>query len=390
MGKTSGSMSVVDLDRCLELATTLIAIPSPSGEEHDVATFLAEYLRQVDGVEVQEIGRANVLATVRGEGGPGPRRLFLTHTDTVAPGGMKDPLDASILDGAAWGKAGKVLRGSGAAAPKGAVAAMVAALTVVARRRESLRGSVQLVAVTEDLKADHAGLKEIVAIRPLEADWAVAGEPSGNTVVVGSRGIVQLQVDVVGTSAHLGRPDEAANPLYGIAAILQDLSSANLPSHPELGSATLAPFSVTSNASPPQSPSRATLLVDRRTLPGEDTTSVVATIAAMAEDACRRTDGLKSDAVALRSMHPFSVAADDSLVVTARAAIAAAIGRDPGTLSIRFSSNAGFAARELGIPSLAFGPGEITDLGPDEHVAVEQVTEAARAYEALMLMDGEP
>src|SRR5438128_2763111 len=66
-----------------ELTRKLISLPSISGDERDVAEFLAEYVRGIGfDVELQKIAanRPNVYAR-RGE----PDIVLSTHTDTVPP-----------------------------------------------------------------------------------------------------------------------------------------------------------------------------------------------------------------------------------------------------------------------------------------------------------------
>jgi acetylornithine deacetylase len=374
----------VDVEACVALASDLIRTPSPSGQEMEVAALIADRLRTV-GAEVLEVAPANVLATFDG-GRPGPRRLFMTHTDTMAAGQMEDPYQPTIVDGAAFGADGPVLRGLGAAAPKSAVAAMIVALEAVIADGANLSGSIQLAIVTKDLLANHEGVRELVAEVPLSADWVIAGEPSGNRLVLGARGIAQIRIDVEGRAAHWGRPDDAANPLYGVGDILSRVRSLDMPTHPALGKATLSPFEVTSEFSPPHSPHRAALRVDRRVLPGEDATAVVEKIATLARDACAQTPGLTCAVSTERMMHPFHIAKDHALVTAVRARAVDANGGELPTTYITFSSNAGFPSALYGWPSAGFGPGEITDLGPTEHVSVRQLHDASRAYAAMMTL----
>ena len=58
-----------------EILKKLIAIPSVTGNEHDIAIYIADYLRQcgVDSVELQPVegNRLNVVAHLKGEGWTG-------------------------------------------------------------------------------------------------------------------------------------------------------------------------------------------------------------------------------------------------------------------------------------------------------------------------------
>ncbi|MDH3528994.1 MAG: M20/M25/M40 family metallo-hydrolase, partial [Acidobacteriota bacterium] len=67
-----------------ELTKELMNIPSVSGEEHDVGTFLCGLLEGLGyRVEMQEVvdGRRNVIATASED----PKVFLSTHMDTVPP-----------------------------------------------------------------------------------------------------------------------------------------------------------------------------------------------------------------------------------------------------------------------------------------------------------------
>jgi acetylornithine deacetylase len=375
----------IDHDRCLDLLRELIAIPSSSGQEEQAAAFVGANLRAT-GAEVVDVPPANVLARIEG-GQPGPARLFLTHSDTMVPGGMEKPYVPAIVSVPGEDGDEPAIRGLGAAAPKSAVAAMMAAFEAVARRPSELAGSVTLAVVTKDLQANHAGVREVLAAVDLQADFVVAGEPAGNHVVVGARGILGLRIDIEGRPAHWGRPNDAANPLYAVANLLERIRTLDLPTDPNLGSATVSPFEVTTEFSAPQSPHHATLRLDRRVLPDEDADALVEEFRAIAEEACSPIDGLSWSLTPERTMYPLSIAADDPLVRALRGAIESATGIAREPRHITFSSNAGIMLAQRGVPSVGFGPGEITDLGPDEHVRLSQLREATTAFGAMMRAD---
>ena len=370
---------------CVELAADLIRIPSPSGEEERLATYVADWLRRM-GASVEWVQPANVLATIHG-GRPGPRRLFLAHSDTMSRGEMADPYAAAVVPGKMVGAAEPALRGLGASAPKSALAAMMAALQAVRARSDGLTGSVQVAIVTKDLRANHEGVRELFAGASIDADWVVAGEPSGNQLVIGARGIAQLRITIEGRAAHWGRPDEAANPLYGVADLLQRIRTLDLPVHPRLGRATLAPFEVSSEHAPPHTPHVACVRLDRRLLPGEQADRVVGQLEALMGAVTTSTPGLTYSITVERMMHPLQIAEDDPFVINLGARVAAALGVARPTRYITFSSNAGYMANVKQWPSVGFGPGEISDLGPQEHVAVRQLRDAARSYAAMMTLD---
>jgi acetylornithine deacetylase len=79
-----------------ELLRHLVAIPSPSGQEAEMASFVLAWARS-HGLDAEPVGR-NVVARLGRSGGQ--RLLYNSHLDTVAPvaGWPHDPF-TPLVDG---------------------------------------------------------------------------------------------------------------------------------------------------------------------------------------------------------------------------------------------------------------------------------------------------
>jgi acetylornithine deacetylase/succinyl-diaminopimelate desuccinylase-like protein len=297
---------------------------------------------------------------------------------------MRDPYDPAVVDGRDYGKTGAVLRGLGACAPKSAVAAMVSAGRAAKRLGLPRRGTVLIAPVTKDMQANHQGPRELLAARDIAIDLVVAGEPTGNRICLGARGICQMEIRLTGTPAHWGRPKEGANPLYALAPVLDAVATAQLPSDPVLGEATISAFDVRGDAVPPRTPSRVVLSVDRRTLPGETTPTVVAAVRALAERAVSGHPGIAVEVERTRGMHSWRTDAGSNAVRAVQAAAHQILGEELDTTYITFASNAGYAISERGWEGIALGPGNIGDVGEREHVEIAQLERATLLYAAIM------
>jgi len=75
---------------------------------------------------------------------------------------------------------------------------------------------------------------------------------------------------------------------------------------------------------------------------------------------------------------------DGALVREIQSAVTVALGAPLETTYITFASNAGYAIGERHLPGVAIGPGNIGDIGPNEHVETAAVIEAARIYASIM------
>lgn len=374
--------SYVDEKSTVELAQELIRIPSPTGEERAIAEFLAEKLRGLSFDEVIVDRDWNVLATVQGSG-EGPTLLTLTHTDSGVAGSMQNPYAGDIRDGEPYGKRGKVIYGRGAAAPKCALSCYIHSAEALANwGRERLNGKLQVACVTKDLNANHDGIRSLHQNVGISPDFVIAGEPSNNKVVMGARGISHVQISLQGKPSHWGKPHEGVNALYGLAEILLAVEKLDLPSHPVLGRATVSPIEIGSEMEPPHTPHDVRAVFDRRVLPEESVRDVLADFENILAQVIAARPGLSGSAEQIRGM--FSFAADpDSLLKHALQKGGEAVTRgEIATTFIPFASNAGYVIQELGIPGVAFAPGNITDVGPQEHVEVDRLLEGTRILAA--------
>lgn len=378
------AFSGLDESRLIDLLKDLIRIPSPTGGEKEIAKFIADFARGCNYSSVKVGEHGDVVVRVDGKH-KGPRLLFLTHTDhskPIDPGGAFKP---EIAEGKEFGKSGKVITGKGSCAPKATLAAMLYAGKLLAERTENLTGSVIIAAVTRDLNANHDGPRAVDEKGWIDADMAIVGEPSNCGPVIGARGISHIAVTIKGVPTHWGRPGEGSNPIWSLEQVLPQIKLliANLPSHPSLGAATLAPIHIDCEASPPQTPSSCRLVFDRRTLPGEKTEDILHRIQEV-------LDRLKLDnqsvAIELTSqMYPFEGSANDFISTKVMEISRAVTGHSSPFGYLTFSSNGGYLTGKMGIPSVVLGPGSIGDIAPKEHVEVSSLINATKIYTVTAL-----
>ncbi|TDR19571.1 succinyl-diaminopimelate desuccinylase [Marinicella litoralis] len=157
---------------------------------------------------------------------PGPALMFLGHTDVVPPGDLAawthDPLSAHVEAG--------VLYGRGVADMKGSVAAMVLAMEKFVGQYPNHRGKVALMLTSDEEGIAHDGVKKFM---PLMADkhpfdYCLVGEPSsskviGDTVRVGRRGSLHVEIRIKGKQGHVAYPQNAANPVFLAAKAIDEM-----------------------------------------------------------------------------------------------------------------------------------------------------------------------
>ena len=189
----------------LALAAELVAVPSPSGAEGELADIVEASLRAVPGLVVDRLGDNVVARTRRGRA----RRVMLAgHLDTVAVGAEDTP---RIEHG--------VLFGLGAADMKGGLAVMLE----LARRLADPAVDVTWCFYTcEEVSRDRSGLGQLWRERPelMAADVAILGEPTDCRVEAGCQGTLRAVVELAGRRAHTARPFTGRNAIHRLAPVL--------------------------------------------------------------------------------------------------------------------------------------------------------------------------
>ncbi len=157
---------------------------------------------------------------------PGPSLMFLGHTDVVPPGNLAawthDPLSAHVEAG--------ILYGRGVADMKGSVAAMVLAMEKFVGQYPNHAGKVALMLTSDEEGVAHDGVKKFMPMiaEKHHFDYCLVGEPSsskvlGDTVRVGRRGSLHVNIKIKGKQGHVAYPQNAANPIFLAAKALDDL-----------------------------------------------------------------------------------------------------------------------------------------------------------------------
>ena len=202
-----------------ELTNRLISIPSVSGDEAAVTSFLADYLEGKGfEVELQEVseGRPNLYAR-KGE----PEVVFSSHTDTVPPhiGPGEDE---------------QYIHGRGACDAKGIIAAMVKAAERLVE--EHVEDFGLLFVVGEE--AGSPGARAANEI-PNRSRYLINGEPTESKLALGSKGALRALVRTTGRAAHSAYPHMGESAIEKLLDILEDLRRAPFPSNETLGATTL-------------------------------------------------------------------------------------------------------------------------------------------------------
>ncbi|MEQ9399592.1 MAG: M20/M25/M40 family metallo-hydrolase [Longimicrobiales bacterium] len=340
------------------LARLLVATPSvnptlaPGGQgEAEVAEVAGGLLRgwgfDVTTTPVQP-GRVNVVGRLDGSG---PTLLLNGHLDTVGVDGMTiDPWGAELRDGR--------LLGRGSCDMKAGVAALMAAACRMARQgpRPGL-----IVALTCD--EEHASIGMDALVRAgVAADLAVVCEPTSLAVMPAHKGFVWVEAAFRGRAAHGSRPDQGIDAirhaglyLAALDGYARDLESRT--AHPLLGHGSFHAGTIRGGVAESVYPERCTLLLERRTLPGEATAAVMEEFTGVL-DALQDREPEMAATLTMTLDRPGTEVDGESTLVRGLLDAGRAHGVEPVVEGMTAWVDAAFL-NEAGIPAVCYGPGDI-------------------------------
>jgi acetylornithine deacetylase len=248
--------------------------------------------------------------------------MFNGHLDTVALSTYDgDGLDPVVID--------DNLHGRGAYDMKSGVAAgMVAAANAA---QSPHRGDIVVALVADE---EHASIGTEQLLRQVHTDAAVVLEPSGLDLVVAHRGFVWAEITVHGIAAHGSRPDlgvdaivKAGRVLVGLDRLGSDLLSR--PAHPLLATGNVHAGTIHGGAEASSYPDRCTVVVERRTLPGEGADSVERELRGLLAAIAATDPTFRYDLVITVERAPFAAQPDSAIAAAVSDAHAQCVGAPP-------------------------------------------------------------
>ena len=384
-------LEAVDATEVVALTRRLVSIGSenPPAQEEDVALALA--------CEAQRLGleghldyvaprRPNV--SIYGKGGGPDRRpstLYCGHLDTV-PSGEESAWKYAPLSGRV---SGRRIWGRGSVDMKGGLAAMVCGLAALCTVRPEAAASVRIVAFVGE-ESDCAGSRHFVNGEKLDSVRAiVVGEPTGLRLAIAQKGAVRVRVTLRGRAAHGSRPELGMNAIVHMARVIDALGGLHfgMTAHRLLSPPTLSVNTVHGGIAANVVPDQCTVVVDVRTLPGEDQDAVVHGIQECVHGVTSATPGLEDSVELLDAFAAVETDTRSRLFSGAEKALAAAGGKREGPLGVTYYSDASVLMAATSATTVLFGPGEVELMHQaNESVRGSDVVTAARWFAVLPLL----
>ena len=356
------------MSRATDLTTDLVRIDSVNPAldtahvgEAPLARFVQEWAQQ-QGLHVTWLeataGRPSLIIRSGPPAGRDAGTLLLNaHLDTVGVAGMDDPFTPRVEAGRLYARGAMDMKASLAAC------LLTVAHAAAMRRAGSLRGEVILTAVADE-EHDSIGTRETLAWladQAIHPTMAIVTEPTDLTLHVAHRGFAVVDVTLHGRASHTSQPEAGVNAVTHLGRLLTATERAQealtrAPAHPLLGHGSWQAVLATGGRELFTTPDRATVSLERRTLPGERAADDAEREVRDWLETLRTEDAtVHADVVTTVAREAFESAGEDVAVLTTSEAAERVLGEPPARVGAPYWTDAALVA-EAGIPTVLFGP----------------------------------
>lgn len=359
--------------KSLALLQQMVAIPSASRSEQDVADFLQHYIHEVSGLEVHRHNH-NLWVIDPAYSATRPTLLLNAHIDTVKPvdSWHHDPfapsLEAVTLPD---GTIEQRLYGLGTNDDGASVVSLLHTFLLLVSqssrdsRPERMPNLILLLSAEEEVSGRN-GIESALPLLP-PVDVALVGEPTGMHPAVAEKGLVVLDGVAHGKSGHAAR-NEGVNAIYIALDAIQRLRDCPF----DKVSATLGPVKVTVTGIQAGTvhnviPDTCSFMVDSRTTDAYSNEEVVTRLRELVGPDITLTPRSTR-------LQPSGIAADHPLLLRILQQ-----GRQP------FGSPTLSDQALMRFPSLKMGPGQSSrSHTADEYIRPDEIREAIGLYYDLL------
>ena len=350
-------------DDAVDLLSRIIALPSFSNEEDEVASLWEEWLKS-RGVENVNRFYNNIYALASRFDPSKPVLLLNSHLDTVRPvsSWTRDPFYPQIHDGILYGLGSNDAGGAGVS---------LAAVFLKFLGENDLPFNLMLAITASEERMGELGMRAFLPHlreKGLYPEMAIVGEPTECRGAIAERGLVVCDAVVTGKAGHAAR-SEGINAIYRACADITHIQSLRLPEESEV----LGPvkFSVTMIESGTQHnivPDLCKYVVDVRSTDTYSNEELVEILHEATEWSEFKPRSTRIRASVLPSDNPLFLAAQE---------IAMPLYVSPTTSDMALMHD---------IPSIKIGPGKSErSHTADEFITLEEIRKGISTYEKYIL-----
>lgn len=302
----------------------------------------------------------------------GPVVALNAHGDVVPPGDgwTHDPYGGEVVEG--------VMYGRGVAVSKSDFATYAFALLALEPVAERLSGTVELHFTYDEETGGGIGPAWILSQGLSRPDYAISAGFS-HAIVTAHNGVVHLEATVRGRSAHAAKPDEGADAIEAMTAVLQALYverrayPERVSSIPGIGHPNLTVGLIEGGINTNVVPDRCTIRLDRRMTPEEDPAAVEARLRTVIEGAVAGHPGVSVDIERVLLASPLRrLDGAERLIDPVRHHARRLLREEVPVEGVPLYTDARLYA-EAGVPTIGYGAGPRTFLDANGHRADEKL-----------------
>jgi acetylornithine deacetylase len=400
-------------DGAIKFLQDIVAIPSVTGDEGKIQSFLKTYLKKIGlAVDIWESdweklkkhpgyipveqgyeGRPNIVATWKGAGG-GRSLLLNGHTDVIPVGkgeGWSDnPWSAKVKDGRIYGR--------GSCDMKSGVASHILAVKFLKAAGIKLKGDVLINIVIDEEISGHGTLDTV--IRGYKADAGISGETSGLAVQPACIGRIWFEIEIQGKAAGIQRRYQGVSGIelgYKITKAVEALEAKRVatvkhPLYPKALDALPCMIGAFHSGNFPSSfPATCLLKGSMATVPGEDHEGVKRSLIEHIAKTAAEDPWMKDHPPKVRFVgydaQASEIPVEHPIVKTVSKNYTEVTGRPPETSGRQGAADTRFLNLYGNTPTVIFGPGSTAVMhSDDEYVSIDDYLTAIKVM-ALSIYD---
>ncbi|MCE7988626.1 MAG: M20 family peptidase [Caldilinea sp. CFX5] len=387
MSMNQEPLSYLSQKRIVELAQTLVAIPSTTGNEQRIADWTVNFLQGLNFDAVQRLPVEEAGDTVIGWiDGPadGPVLMLNFHLDTfdAFASWQTPPFTPTIV--------GDRLYGLGTHDMKGGAACLLAAVEAVVKSRVKLGGKL-IVSATSDEENWSRGAHALINSGFLAGCSAcLVPEPSTTgTLTIGQRGRHVFHLRFYGRTIHaaFGRGINAVTDAAKVAVLLADPAAVDLGYNADFNlPGSLAVIGLHGGGTLILVPEVADLYIDRHLLPGQTVTDAAAQLhAVVAQAGIEGRYELTWDERPTPAPGPFLVPRESRFVQIVKRNLEQEQGNPVRFVLARSVADTSHFAFHGQIPTLICGPDGGNTCEANEYLQLSSLLPIARTYVRTVL-----
>ncbi|MDH5646959.1 MAG: M20 family metallopeptidase [Candidatus Heimdallarchaeota archaeon] len=339
-------------DEIEKLVQDLVQIDSTDGKSLSTAIKYKEFLDShglSSDIDEYEDGTANVYSSIGLKGGP--KIVLSGHLDTVPIGVREkwkhDPFSGKIINNELWGR--------GSVDMKGGTGCIAGVLVELLKHESELQCEI-VVAASGEEEIALSGASKFAADGVMKnSSHLLIAEPTGLKIGIMHKGVIWLDINAQGKSAHGAYPHLGRNAIEGLANVIPKLYSA-LPDLelPEVGKTTLNVGVISGGTKPNVVAESSTVIIDIRITPGIDPDNILKDITEILDS---NSDETLKLSLQIRNKYPPVLSKNNDFGDTINGILKDYKGELQQFGGLRYATDASVLFNENPCSLVIFGPG---------------------------------